>query len=254
MRSGLVSGPWRRRSHATRWWPGLASAAARSTACRRRPERLTGTLSPRGTLRPRGPHRPWTVRRPGGPGRSRGSCGARRASVAGDVDQPARRIHGRRVQHPSPLTARPRRGRRAVPVTSGLMASRAPGPPGPGERGNQQRNQADRETRHAQGHTQAGDMITRAPAEQVGGRARHHENPARHDHDGADHRQGNDKPHPSGRGGIRAHRSTIASRFAPRKPYRQVHPLRLALGAGRRRPSGWLWPASRVTPAIRLRA
>ena len=100
-----------------------------------------------------------------------------------------------------------------VLVTGGAAAR-----PGPGERENQQGDQAHREARHAQSHAQTGDRTTGAPADQVGDRARHHENPAGHDHHGADHREGNDKPHPPGRGGIGAHRSTIASRYAARKP------------------------------------
>jgi hypothetical protein len=213
VRPCLVSGPWWRRSRAARRRPGRARLAARCAARHRRPERLPSTR------RPRRPCRPRPVGEPGGPGRSRG---ARCSPVAGHVDQAARRVHGRRVQHPPPLTARPRRRRRAVPVTSGPVAGRAPGPSGPGERENQQRNQADDETRHAQSHE--GDATARAPADQVGGRARHDQDPARHNHHGADHRQRSDKPHPPGRGGIRAHRSTIASRFASRKPYRHVRP------------------------------
>jgi hypothetical protein len=230
-----VAGPWRRRSRAARRRPGRGRLAARRAARHRRPERLPGTR------RPRSPCRPRPVGEPGGPGRSRG---ARCAPVAGHVDQAARRVHGRRIQHSPPLTARPRRCR-AVPVTRGPVAGRAPGLSRPGERENQQRNQADDETRHAQSHAETGDATVRAPADQVGGRARHDQDPARHDHHGADYRQRGDKPHPPGRGGIRAHRSTIASRFAPRKPYRQVRLSRLALGAVTTESFGELWPSPR---------
>jgi hypothetical protein len=96
-----------------------------------------------------------------------------------------------------------------VPVTGGPVPGRTPFHPGPGERENQQRNQANRETGSAERHAQLG-------------LASDHEDPAHHDHPGTDHRHGGDKPHPPGRGGIRAHRSTIASWFAPRKPYGQV--------------------------------
>ena len=228
VRRGLVSGPRWRRPHPARRRRGPVRPAARC-ARHRLPERLASTL------RPRGPHRPRTVGEPRGPGRSRG---ARRARVAGNIDQAARRIHGGRVQDPPPLTARPRRRRRTPPVTSGPAAPRGPESCPPGEREEHQRNQAKRETCHAQSHAHTGDMAAGAPAQPVGGGARHHENPARHDHHGADHRQGNDKPHPPGWGGIRAHRSTIASWFAARKPYRQVRLSRLASGIGHREAFG----------------
>jgi hypothetical protein len=224
VRSCLVSGPWWRRSRAARGRPRLAGPAARYAARRRR---LASTLRPGGRCGPR------PVREPGGPGRSRGAW---RAPVAGHVDQAAWRVHGRRVQDRVPLTARSRRRRRPVPVTSGPAARRASS--GPAERENQQRSQPDDETRHAQSYAQAGEMTARVPADQVDGPARHDQDPARHDHHRADHRQGNDKPHPPGWDGVRAHRSTIASRFAPRKPYWQVRPSRLPLGAAAAEPFG----------------
>ena len=199
VRSGLISGPRWRRPHAARRRLGLARRAVRYAARHRRPERLASTLRPRGPRSPRG------TLETGGP---RGSRGARRAHVAGHVDQAARRVHARRVQHASPLTTRPRGRRRTMPVTGGLAAARSPkppkalAPPALGDRENQQRNQADHETRYTQSHAQAGHMEAGAAARQVGSRARDRENPARQDHHGADHRQGNDKPHPPGRDGI----------------------------------------------------
>jgi hypothetical protein len=230
VRSCLVSGPWLRRSRTARGRPGLARPAARCAARRRR---LASTL------RPGGPCGSRPVREPGRLGRSRG---ARRAPVAGHVDQAARRVHGRRLQHPVPLTVRSRGRRRTVPVTSGPAPRWAPS--GPAERENQQRNQPNDETRRAQSHAQAGEMTARTPTDRVSSRARHDQDPARHDHHRADHRQGNDKPHPPGWDGVRAHRSTIASRFAPRKPYWQVRPSRLPLGAATAEPFGepWLSP------------
>jgi hypothetical protein len=73
---------------------------------------------------------------------------------------------------------------------------------------------------------------------QVGGRERRMLGDVRHGHaggekEGAEHdrrgsrdRQDGDEAHPPGRGGFRAHWSTIASRLAPRKPNGQVRPLR----------------------------
>jgi hypothetical protein len=224
MRSGRVSGSRWRGPRASGRGPRLARPAARRAARRRRPERLLSTLGSRGSHGPAG-----SVEAGGS---CRAARGTRRARVAGNVDQATRRIHARRVQHPSPLPARPLIGRRPAPVTGGAAAR----PPGPGERENQQGHQSHREACHAQSHAQAGDMTTGVPGARVGaGRARHHQNPARHDHHGADHREGNDKPHPPGRGGIGAHRSTIASQYAPRKPYGQARPLRLAF---RRSPQG----------------
>jgi len=208
-----VAGPRWHRPHPGRRRPGFVRPLARCAARHRRPERLAIAPGARGPGSPRAVGRPWR------PGRCRG---ARCARVAGHVDQPARRIHGRRVQRPPPVTAGPGGSRHMAAVTSLPAVSRAPGPDDPDEREEHQRNQANREARCAQSQTQAGDMAARTRADQVGGRACHHEKPARHDHHGADHRQGHDKPHPPGRDGISAHRSTIASRFAPRKPYRQV--------------------------------
>jgi hypothetical protein len=209
--------------------PRLSRAAARSARwcavrgawwCAARGRRAEGLANAPGRLVPRGPLR---AVQPGGPGRVRG---ARRAGVAGNVDQATWRIHARRLQYPSPVPTRPQGRRGPVPVTTGPPTTR---PSGPGEHENQQGHQTDGEARHAHSHAQAAVMTTRVPAEQVGGRARHHENAARYDHHGADHREGNDKPHPPGRGGIGAHRSTIASRYASRKPYGQVRPSRLVL-------------------------
>jgi hypothetical protein len=176
VRPRLVSGPRWRRSRAARRRPGLARPATR---CAARHRRLASTLRPGGPcgLRP--------VGEPGGPGRS---LGARRAPVAGHVDQAARCVHGRRVEHRLPRPARSRGCRRTVPVTSGPVACRAAGPSGPGERENQQRNQPNDETRDAQRHAQAGEMTARAPANQVGDRTRHDQNPARRDHHRAKHR------------------------------------------------------------------
>jgi hypothetical protein len=237
--------PWEctARPHPPRRWHGLLARAAgragRPPAGRRPLGRVRSCLVSGPRRRRSRAARGRPVREPGGPGRSRGAW---RAPVAGHVDQAARRVHGRRVQHPVPLTARSRGRRRTVPVTSGPAARRAPS--GPGERENQQRHQPDDETRHAQSHAQAGEMTARAPIDQVGGHARHDQDPARHDHHRADHRQGDDKPHPPGWDGVRAHRSTIASRFAPRKRSWQVRPSRLPIGDATAEPFGepWLSP------------
>jgi len=234
VRCGLVSGP--------RW-----------SGPRAGPEGLAGTA---GRL---GPHIPLGGSPLGGsplggsplggvePGRSGRACGTRRARVARNVDQATRRIHARRFQHSAALLARPPGRRRPAPVPGGPTTAR---PSGPGERENQQGHQANREARHAHGHAQAGVMTTRGPADQVASRAPHHEKPARNDHHGAGHREGNDKPHPSGRGGIRAHRSTIASRYAPRKPYGQVRPSRLAFRTVTAEPARGA-ALARAGPAIR---
>jgi hypothetical protein len=233
--AGRVSGP-RRWPHAVCRRPGLARPAVRCATRRRRPERLASIL------RPGRPDVPRRVVEPGGPGRA---CGAGRARITRDIDQATRRIHGRRVQHPLALATRPRRRRRTAPVTGRPAAGRPAASSGPEK---QQGNQANRETRYGQRRAQAGDMA-------AGTLSRDHEDPARHDHHGADHRQGGGKPHPPGTGGIRAHRSTIASWFAPRKPYGQVRPSRLAFSTiGAVSSPRALWSPGavpRVRPAIR---
>ena len=226
-----VSGP-RRRPHAANRRPGLARPAVRCATRRRRPERLASSL------RPGRPDTPRRVVEPGGPGRS---GGAGRARIARNIDQAARRIHGRRVQHPLALATRPRRRRRTAPVTGRPAAGRPAASSGPEK---QQGNQANRETRYGQRRAQAGDMA-------AGALSGDHEDPARHDHHGADHRQGGGKPHPPGTGGIRAHRSTIASWFAPRKPYGQVRPSRLAFSTIGAVSSPRAAAVPRVRPAIR---
>ena len=208
VRSCLVSG-LRRRRRAGRRRPGLDRPGARCTTRIRLPECLASTL------RSRRPHGARGGVGTEGPGRSRR---AGRARIARNIDQAAGRIHRRRIQHPPPLTAWSRWRRRTVPVTGGPAAGRTSVHPGLGERENQQRNQADRETGHAESHAQVG-------------LARGHGDPAHHDHPGTEHRHGGDKPHPCVRGGIRAHRSTIASWFAPRKPYGQVRRIRVATEA-----------------------
>jgi hypothetical protein len=190
--SGLVAGLRWGRAHAARRRLGLTRRAAGWAARRGRPERLASAL--RSRRRPRGDV---GSRRPG---RSRGT---RRPRVARNIDQATGRVHGGRIQHPlpppPPFTGRPGRPRGPVPVTSGPAASPSPAP---GERENYPGDQANRETRHDQGHAQEGDMTARAPADQMGGHARDDQDSARYDHQRADHPQGDDKPHPPGRGGI----------------------------------------------------
>jgi hypothetical protein len=98
-------------------------------------------------------------------------------------------------------------------------------PPGPREGDHQQGRQANSDACRPQGQAEGSDMTGRIPADHVRGRAHDHENQAQQDRSSAHDRQNDDEPHPPG-GGIRAHWSTIASWFAPRKLYRQARALR----------------------------
>jgi hypothetical protein len=100
-------------------------------------------------------------------------------------------------------------------------------PPGPGEREDQQGHQPDRKARRDYGHAQRLGVAAEAAVQQMRSGAGDHRSPARHDHYRTQHRQGDEEPPLPRGGGIRAHRSTIASPFAPRKPYGQVRPSRL---------------------------
>ena len=211
--------------------------------------------------RPGSPCRRCRLRPPGRPRRRcRLRCPVRLwgAGVAGNVEQVARRVHRRRVQYLVPartwpgIAGRPTRAafgraapgliavliavplagcRGAMPVARRMPVVR-PGPPGPAparppgprERGYQQGRQADRDACRGQGQAEDGDMAGRTRADHVRRRAHHDENQAQQDRSGAHDRQA-DEPRPPG-GGIRAHWSTIASPFAPRKPYRQARALR----------------------------
>ena len=134
-RSGLVSGPrWRGPRASRRRRRGRR--AARCGGRHGRPEPLPSTWGAQG------PHGPLGSVEAGGS--CRAGRGGWRARVAGNVDQATLRIHVRRVQCPSPRPARPLVRRPPVPVT-GAAAAR----PGPGERENQQGDQAHREARHA---------------------------------------------------------------------------------------------------------
>jgi len=125
------------------------------------------------------------------------------------------------------------------------------GPPAPREGEYQQGRQANDDARRAEGQAEGGDMIGGTTADHVRGRAHDDESQAERDRYRAHDRQGDDERHPSG-GGIRAHWSTIASRFARRKPYRQARALRIVVGgAAAYRGGRYRVTCARVRLAIR---
>jgi hypothetical protein len=221
---------------------------------------------PGGLRRPCRPRRSGGLRkrcRPRRPGGLRRRCrrrrrgGPRGVDIAGNVQQVARRVHRGRGQHlvpartcagigrrltraafgsaaPGPIAILPGGCRGAMPVGRRRPAvgpglpgpTLTPGrPPSPREGDYQHGHQANSDACRAQGQAKDGDVTSRTSADHVHGRAHDHENQAQQDRSSAHHRQADDEPHPPG-GGIRAHWSTIASRFAPRKLYRQARPLR----------------------------
>ena len=172
-------------------------------------------------------------------GRRPWAAGSRIGGVTWHVEQAARRVDGRGVQHllfakacggaASWLTVAAPGTRLApsVPVAVGrpgaLLTGRvARRGPVPREQEDHQDDQAERHARRGHAHADSGDMADWVAGEQPYCRAHDHEENAEHDRDGARDRQGNDKPYPPGGGGVRAHCSTIASRLLPRKPYGQV--------------------------------
>jgi len=227
---------------------------ARVVSGRHRRRRLTaGSMRPAaGTARVH----PWRVtgmrrlsarsggrRRAGGPQDFRDLLISRypgRATVPGHVDQAAGRVHVRRIQYgrpagprsavtasrvrragPEPLLAAPRgrrlRARAPLPVVRHVPGT--PGGPDPGEGEHHQDHQPERDARRDHVQPDPGHVRRRAPAQKPHDRVREHQDDTRHDRHGGRHRQQDDQSHPPGRGGIRAHCSTIASRLPPRKPY-----------------------------------
>ena len=205
----------------------------------------------------------WGWRRSGDPQDLRDELASwrpRRATIPGHVEQAARCVHIRRVQHGRPtgarsaVTAACARGTSAEPVLAvplrwarprrvaapagslrGLLAAgpppmirrtrRRPGPssctdPRDGE--NRQDHQTERDA-HGNDVQPQPDHIYRVMAGQKPhDHARGHQDGAEHDRHGSRDRQDDDEAHPPGSGGIRAHCSTIASRLPARKPYGQL--------------------------------
>ncbi len=205
----------------------------------------------------------WGWRRSGGPQDFRDELASwrpRRATIPGHVEQAARCVHIRRVQHGRPtgarsaVTAACARGTSAEPVLAvplrwarprrvaapagslrGLLAAgpppmirrtrRRPGPssctdPRDGENRQDHQTKRDAHGDHVQPQP---DHIYRVMAGQKPhDHARGHQDGAEHDRHGSRDRQDDDEAHPPGSGGIRAHCSTIASRLPARKPYGQL--------------------------------
>ena len=209
--------------------------------------RSGGVGGPRRVSRPRRRSRPSSLRQVltapaawpvwlAGPGTRASAVGPRAAGgrrIAGipwHVEQAARRVDGRGVQHLLP--ARACGGAASlltmpVPVPVGRPGSLLTGRatrrgPASREHENHQDDQAERHARRGDAQADSGDMAHRMAGEEPYCRAHDHKQDAEHDRDGARDRQGYDKPYPPVGGGVRAHCSTIASRLLARKPYEQV--------------------------------
>jgi len=205
--------------------------------------------------------RSWGWRRSGGPQDFRNELASwrpGRATIPGYVEQAARCVHIRRVQHGRPTgarsamtaacargtsaetvlavplrCARPRRlaapaGSRRGLRAAGPMIRRTRRRPGPsswtdsrdGE--NHQDQQAERDARSDHVQPQPDHIYRVMAGQKPHDHARGHQDSAEHDRHGSRDRQDDDEAHPPGSSGIRAHCSTIASRLLARKPYGQL--------------------------------
>lgn len=117
--------------------------------------------------------------------------------------------------HPEPV-------RRPWLLSHRLAQSVTGGPPSHGRPAtdkpeHDEHHDAEEESRARQVRPETDQMPIRVLGEKPGD----HQEEASHQQHGAKHRAGNDYPHPSGSGLLRAHCSTIASRYVPRKLYEQ---------------------------------
>jgi hypothetical protein len=104
-------------------------------------------------------------------------------------------------------------------VISPALAWPAPsGAPDPRDGEHHEDHQAESDARRDDVQPQPGQMSGLALGHHPHDRADGNQDGAGHDRHGGRHRQDDDEPHPPGRGGSRAHCSTIASRLPARKP------------------------------------
>jgi hypothetical protein len=100
-----------------------------------------------------------------------------------------------------------------------------PGParsPDPPDDEHHQDHQPERDARRHDIQSEPGHMRGLVLGYHAHDHAGGYQDDADHDRYGGRHRQGDDEPHPLGRGGSRAHCSTIASRLPARKPNGQL--------------------------------
>jgi hypothetical protein len=105
------------------------------------------------------------------------------------------------------------------------LASPRPGParaPDPPDGEHHQDHQPERDARRHDIQSDPGHMRGLVLGHHAHDHAGGYQDGADHDRYGGRHRQGDDEPHPPGRGGSRAHCSTIASRLPARKPNGQL--------------------------------
>jgi hypothetical protein len=108
---------------------------------------------------------------------------------------------------------------RSAPVTRPAFPRPAfSGSRDPRDREHHQNHQAEGNARRDDVQSQPGQMSRLALGYHPHDRSSGDQDGADHDRHGGRHRQDDDEPHPPGRGGFRAHGSTIASRLPARKP------------------------------------
>jgi hypothetical protein len=161
--------------------------------------------------------------------RTRPPSGLRRSRCGRPAASRLWRPSGTRVEsfsHPGPVSrTRPLHGRcltQSVPGTlpfPGPGRFRGPPPSGPATDKPEQHQHHDSENEPDARKIQPEPHQARigVPGDKPGDHQEH----ASHQHHGAQCRRGDDYPRPASRGLIRAHRSTIASRYVSRKPYAQ---------------------------------
>jgi hypothetical protein len=260
-RRGLAAGGIRRAARTARIHAGLVTGTRRlgSSPAGRRPV-LVPPAGRRSRRRCSWGWRSWGWRRSGGPQDFRDELASwrpGRATIPGHVEQAARCVHIRRVQHGRPTGARSAmaaacardtsaetllpvplrwaRLRRLAAAAGSRRGLRAAGPPpmirrtrrrpGPssctdsrdGE--NHQDQQAERDACSDQVQPQPDHIYRVMAGQKPHDHARGHQDSAEHERHGSRDRQDDDEAHPPGSGGIRAHCSTIASRLPARKPY-----------------------------------
>ncbi len=177
-------------------------------------------------------------RPPGSPTGSRGAQDLRdvlavwrsgRAALPGRVDEPAGCVHVRGVQQGRPPGTRcavapgvptaPAGGRHGLGAGGSAPVIR-PARPRPGSARPPDPPDGEHHQDHAERDARRGDV--KSQPGHVRGLVHGHQDGADHDRYDGRHRQDDDDPYPPGRGGSRAHCSTIASRLAARKPNGQL--------------------------------
>ncbi len=155
---------------------GAAPFTGGGAACHRGNVGLASTRGGMVAWAPRGGRALWPAGIPGWP-----------AGIPGHVEQAARRVHGRRLQHMRSARTCPRTTS-GVAVAAARGSWRPPGPPrfpAPGEHENHEHDQAERDARRAHIQPEPGSSARRVRADMPHGRAEDHQDDAEHDRHGS---------------------------------------------------------------------